>query len=118
MKFTNGHWLLKDNVKCYGAAAVTDVAIMQNRVIVYVSPAKISHRGQTLTGPLLTIEFTSPHIDVLGIKAYHFRGTMKRGPEFELHAEDLHLTVVQDKKKLTITSGSLTAQVEKDPFRI
>ena len=84
MKFSNGHWLLKKGCDCFSPAEVYFSKIEENKVTILAPTHHISHRGDTLGGANLTIEITAPMKEVIGIKTYHYKGVVAKGPEFEL----------------------------------
>ncbi|AEJ18893.1 alpha-xylosidase [Gracilinema caldarium] len=91
MKFTNGYWLLRDNVQASYATVAFDVEEgldEQGRpsLIIYAPTKQINHRGDTLNGTLLTISYSSPMQDVIRVRVEHFRGTKDRGPHYELYS--------------------------------
>lgn len=123
MKFTNGYWLYKESVTAYGAVEIRDTEIDQNGNIVrlYIAPNKIYNRGQTLGGPLLTVEFSSPCEDVIGVKAYHFKGKIEKLPKFNLLTEQVKLNFEENENnenEIIISSGNLNAIVTKNPFTV
>jgi alpha-D-xyloside xylohydrolase len=93
MKFTNGYWLLRDNVQASYATIAFDVEEGQDEegrpaLKVYAPTKKINHRGDTLNGTLLTITYSSPMPDVIRVRIEHFRGIKDRGPHYELYASE------------------------------
>lgn len=118
MKFTDGFWMKKNGVNIYGAAEVYSVQKDKNSVTVYAPPAKVANRGQTLSGPLLTIQFSSPCPDVLRVQAFHFMGGAQKEPAFTLREQSCPLTVAETEEELSITSGKLTAKVSKLSFAV
>lgn len=118
MKFTNGYWLTRDGVRIHGMMDVRDIKVSPEAVTLFVSPAKIFNKGQTLGGPLLTLEITSPAPDILRVSAYHYKGSYARGPAFELQEGHENLTVREEAEALDISSGILRARIAKNPFRI
>ncbi|MCP2241270.1 hypothetical protein [Thermoanaerobacterium thermosaccharolyticum] len=83
MKFTDGNWLVREEYKIFGATEVNDYEISDNSVILYVPTFHVNSRGDTLGGPLLTVEISSPMEDVISVKLYHFKGKTRKSPKFE-----------------------------------
>nr|MDT0657293.1 alpha-xylosidase [Micromonospora sp. DSM 115978] len=120
MKFSNGYWRMRDGVRPIHPVAVHDVAVEPDALTVYAVTKKITHRGDTLNQPMLTIRCSSPAPDVLAVKIGHFLGGRPRGPEFAL-AADPHtdVRVREDVDFAAITSGSLSARFHKgDDWRL
>jgi alpha-D-xyloside xylohydrolase len=79
MKFTDGNWLMREGVKAFYPAEAHDIKVSDDTLIAYAT-RRINHRGDTLTGPLLTVEFSSPMPDVVRVKLTHFAGQRPRQP--------------------------------------
>ncbi|HRC76970.1 MAG TPA: hypothetical protein PLO33_14925, partial [Kouleothrix sp.] len=94
MKFTDGNWLLRPGVAAFYPAEAYDVDVAPDVLTVYAPTTRVAHRGDTLKGPLLTVELSSPMADVIRVRLSHFAGGQPRGPRFALHeqpAEDVEL---------------------------
>ena len=63
MKFTDGNWLLREGVQAFYAVEARDIAISDDTLTLYAPTRRIIHRGDTLTGPLLTIELSCARFD-------------------------------------------------------
>ena len=118
MKFTNGHWLLRPGVTMYPCVEVRDMEVTPTRITLYITPWKVTSRGQTLSGPLLTVEFTSPQEDVLQLTNTHFQGVAQKGPSFPIADSQSVLDVHEADGKIIIASGGLSAHIIKEPFQI
>ncbi|MCX7656092.1 MAG: hypothetical protein N2Z76_06170, partial [Treponemataceae bacterium] len=89
MKFTNGYWLIKENVEAAYAAEAYDVEETCDEtgrpaLVVYAPTRRVNHRGDTLNGTLLKIQYSSPMEDVVRVRITHFEGVVDRGPHYEL----------------------------------
>jgi alpha-D-xyloside xylohydrolase len=116
MKFTDGGWHNREGVDVYGAVELRDLRIEKNRVTVYVSPAVITNRGQVIDSTLLTVEFTAPRKDILGVRAYHIKGDLPEKPRFTLYTESLPLEIEDANDAIIIRSGKLAVALSKQPF--
>lgn len=115
MKFTDGNWLVRKEYNIFGAVEVNDYEISGNSVILYVPTFHVNSRGDTLGGPLLTIEISSPMENVIGIKLYHFKGKAKKSPKFEINIkDDVEVDIKEDDSHITFTSGNLTAKIKTE----
>jgi alpha-D-xyloside xylohydrolase len=84
MKFTDGYWLMRPGCTARYAAEVADVRADEQRMTLYAPVKHVRHRGDTLNSPLLTVECWSPAEGIIGVRATHHAGSVRRGPEFEL----------------------------------
>lgn len=88
MKFRDGYWGIKAGVRPYNYLETVDVVSSPGWLTVYAACKKTQHRGDTLNAPMLTTVYTSPLPDVIRGRTYHFKGALKRGPAFDLAADD------------------------------
>lgn len=120
MKFTDGNWLLRPGVTAAYPAEAHDTTVTPDTLTIYAPCTRITERGDTLHGPLLTITFSSPMDDVIRVRIAHFTGAQPRGPEFALHeqaARNVHTALSDDAASLS--SGRLTARVARGgPWRV
>ena len=118
MKFSNGYWLYKDGVKLHGAVEVRDVNIRPEKVSLFVAPFPVTSRGQTLEGPLLTVEITAPMKGVLTISACHYKGGARQYPVFPLRNNQCTMQKVETDEFIEIRSGELAVTVYKKRFEM
>lgn len=71
MKFTDGLWLIRDGVKPSYARDVQTTEVKENAVHMTVSSKLVQHRGDTLYGPVLHVDVTSPAEGIIGVKTEH-----------------------------------------------
>ena len=79
MKFSDGYWQLKKGVTLYSPMDVRDVEYSGKKLKIFAATKVINHRGDTLNRPMITVEYTSPMPDVIGVKIYHHKEKIK-GP--------------------------------------
>ena len=120
MKFTDGNWLMRDGVRAFYPAEAYDVETTADALTVYAPTHHIRHRGDTLAGPLLTIQFSSPMADVIRVKLTHFAGQVPRLPQFQVFQDRTpDLSIVEDEQSATLTSGRLAVRVARgDSWRV
>jgi len=118
MKFTDGYWLTKPGVTAYGCAEIRHIELTGNKLTAFVAPFPVTHRGQTLAGPLLTIEITAPRQDILGIKMYHYKNTAPKAPAFGLNLDKQELTLETTDELYTVKSGKMTAILDRGRFSL
>ena len=118
MKFTDGFWLLRAGVHASHPAEVLDTTAGPGSLVVYAPTKRIRHRGDLLTGPAVTLSFTAPMPDVIGVEIIHFAGGTPRQPQFQLlpgaAGETAEPTTRCDEQAATFTSGALSAVISRD----
>lgn len=80
MKFTDGYWLMRPGVSAHHAVSVADAVVTDDRLTLYAPVGRVAHRGDTLNGPLLTVECWSPAEGVIGVRTTHHGGRAPGGP--------------------------------------
>ena len=113
MKFTDGYWMLRDGVQASYPHEVLDVTTAPGSFSVYAPTQAIRHRGDLLKGPVVTLDYSSPMPDVIGVTVTHFAGEEVREPRFTLHEEDPGAVVAADDDGVVLTSGALSVRVAR-----
>jgi alpha-D-xyloside xylohydrolase len=117
MKFSYGYWLNRPGTQVHGAAELRSFEIRGGRPTAYVSPFPVTHRGQTLGGPLLTLEFDSPAEGIIGVKTYHYKGDIPHKPAFELLGTPAPVSVEDaGPGGIRLCSGKMTVILTRSPF--
>src|SRR5690348_13470468 len=99
MKFTDGHWRMLPGVAPHYATQVHDVEIGAGTLTVYAATRHIARRGDGLDMAVLTVQYSSPMPDVIGVRMYHHMGGRPAGPIFALNAQrDHEVRVDQDEQ--------------------
>jgi alpha-D-xyloside xylohydrolase len=112
MKFTDGYWQNLPGVTVLHPRDVADVEVHDDRLVVHSATAPLNKRGDTLNRPLVTVTFTSPMDDVIGVRIEHHSGGVDHGPRFELATGDADVKVSgPDDGLATFSAGDLTARV-------
>lgn len=120
MKFTYGQWVPKKGTSIFSAKQLFDYAIDDGMLKLWVMPYPGRHRAPTGdNGAMLTYRFTSPADDVIHAELWHHDGVPDPGPRFELHSNEKQpVAFTDDDKIITMRSGRLTMQVNKESFAI
>ncbi|WP_153465441.1 alpha-xylosidase [Sediminibacillus terrae] len=118
MKFTNGFWLTREGYDINFPRMVRDVKIEDERVTLFAPCKDINHRGDTLNIPSLTIELTAPVENVIRVKAWHHKGEVHRGPDFDVPPEEVSLNTESTQEELLVSNGSLQVRIQRNPFRV
>ena len=118
MKFTDGFWLSKPGYDISNCAQVQDARWEDGEFTVYCSILPIVHRGQSLSGPMLTLRFSAPRAGILAVKLTNYEGISRKEPKFALHTDGGQVQVVQDGDTITLSSGALSAVITKQAFSL
>lgn len=119
MKFTDGYWMLREGVQASYPAEVRDVGTAPGSLSVYAPTQPIRDRGDMLKGPVVTLTYSSPMPDVIGVTITHFAGEQTREPRFTLHEQDAGAVVSADDEAAVLTSGALSVRVSRTgPWRV
>ncbi|MFW5982097.1 MAG: alpha-xylosidase [Halanaerobiaceae bacterium] len=114
MKFTDGNWLVKEGFEIKSPMTVRDFKVLDKELELYAPSQYINHRGDTLQGPLFTINLSSPMPDVIRVRFYHYKGQIKDTPAFQLNEqENFEISTEDSGDKLVYKSGNLKAKVNK-----
>ena len=114
MKFSNGFWLLQDDVTMFNPMEVRDVSLEEKNVTIFAPTKKIEGRGDTLNRAQLTIELSAPQKDIIKVRSYHFAGTNDNRAEFELCTDSAKPDFEYKKgESLSFKSGNLELSVSE-----
>ncbi len=119
MKFSNGCWVNAKDTAIFSPAQVYEHAVGADRIRLCCPTGRITSRGATLGGVVLTVEITSPAPGVLRLRSWHYAGGVERGPAFRL-AEPLPGCLCAEEKdgKIIARSGDLAAEIDIETARI
>lgn len=84
MKFTDGYWLMRPGLTARYATEVSDVRADEHRMTLYAPVKHVDRRSGILNSALLTVECWSPAEGVIGVRATHHAGSVRKTPEFAL----------------------------------
>lgn len=115
MKFTNGYWLLKDEMKAVYAVEYASHRVKDREVTVYLPSGHIADRGNCLNLPMLTLTLSSPMEGVIKVSAVHHAGALYKGPFAEIQNENPEVVIEDTEEALIYRSGSLKAVLDKTP---
>ncbi len=114
MKFTDGYWLMRKDMKPHFPVQVYEVDTDSDSMTIFAPTAKITTRGDTLGPPVLTIRFSSPMENVIRVQMIHHKGVLPQKPEFVLTEQPHPQPVISDGEHCaTLTSGALSVHVRK-----
>ncbi len=114
MKFSNGNWLNREGIEIYSPYEVNTIEKDEQSLTVYAPYKHIQTRGDTLTGPLITMKFSSPMPDVIRVQMYHFKSGKQLGPEFKLNPSlQSNVEIEDSEQEASLRSGDLTVRINK-----
>jgi len=115
MKFTDGNWMMQPGVRAHYPAEAYEIEVHDRLLRVIAATRKINHRGDTLEGPLLTIDITSPAPDVVRIRTSHFSGGKPPAPAFPLFEDNgVRPEITLAEEAATFKSGHLSASIGRE----
>ncbi len=115
MKFTNGYWLMREEITPDYAVEYADSRIDGNDLYIYAPCKHISGRGDSLNTPMLTIKLSSPMEDVIKVSMVHFAGALYQGPFVAVNETNPFVEITEDDNEIVYQSGALKAVVNKQP---
>lgn len=113
MKFTDGNWMHRPGVTPHYAAEAYEVRATEDALTILAPCHPIRHRGDTLSGPVLTVRLSSPLEDVIRVRVEHFQGSRDLGPHFEVAESGTQPTIRVDDESARLISGHLSARIPR-----
>jgi len=120
MKFTDGQWLHQPGVTAHYPAEAYAVDATGDSVVVTAPTRNIKHRGDTLTGPVLTVTLSSPMEGVIKVRIEHYAGGLQKGPSIPLETlPAAKVKVTQAEAETVLESGNIAAHLKtKDGWEL
>ena len=115
MKFTNGYWLLRDEMKAAYAVEYGSHRVYGQELTMYLPCSHIVDRGSCLNIPLLTVTLSSPMDGGIKVSAVHHDGAVYNGPFAKIYTGDAHVRIEENEEQLIYQTGSLKAVIDKAP---
>lgn len=115
MKFTNGYWLLRDEIKAAYAVEYGSHRVYGEELTMYLPCAHIENRGSCLNIPLLTVTLSSPMDGVIKVSAVHHEGALYNGPFAKIYEGKANVVITESEEQLIYQTGSLKAVIDKAP---
>ncbi|KAF1299497.1 alpha-xylosidase [Enterococcus sp. JM4C] len=113
MKFTDGGWLVKEGFDVNYAVHVYDTRKQDNTLIFYMPYSYVGHKGFTLDGGLMTMEVSTPHADVIGVKLYNYKGVQPKTPDFHVETQEIQPVIQTEGEVYQFESGDLRVEITK-----
>jgi alpha-D-xyloside xylohydrolase len=119
MKFTDGHWMMREGVTPAYAVEVLDVAATAEGLRLLAPTYPVRHRQDLQSGAVLTLDLTAPMPGVIGVRLTHHAGAAARSPRFELFGAGGAPTTSVEDDAVALTSGALSVRVGRhEPWRV
>jgi alpha-D-xyloside xylohydrolase len=116
MRFGDGAWrMLPDVVPTY-LARVDGVERSDTELLVHVSSRPEKERWATLAGDMFSVRVSSTGDGVLRVQLSHHEGRKRRGPDFQLNAAQVPLTISESESELSVVAGNVELRITKDPW--
>ena len=115
MKFTNGFWLLKEEISPIYAVEYAGHEIEGNTLTVYAAQNHIRNRGDCLNLGIITLTFTSPQENIIHTELTHFQGTANAPVRPEVADQQPRVEITETDTHLIYRSGKLEARICKAP---
>lgn len=107
--------MLQPGVSAHYAAEAYDIVEEGRRLVITAPTRPIRHRGDTLQGPVLTVQVSSPMADVVRVRAEHFSGVTARGPRIPLRVSgEAEVAITHSPAESVLRAGALSAHVRKE----
>lgn len=112
MKVSDGFWLNKPGYDVNYATQIYEVTTTENSINLLVTQQFVQNRGMTLGGPVFDITFTSTQENSIKVTIEHFKGGLKKGPEFTLYEDkSFKPQVVKNDDGYQLISGKTIAKI-------
>ena len=118
MKFTDGFWVVKPEMRPNYPMCAFDAEPFENGVRIYCPFREQEGRGATIDCGMLTVDLTSPMEDVIYVNVHHFMGGLDNKPAFELYPQAVEPSLAIGQDSIEYLSGSLKAVVTRNPYSI
>jgi alpha-D-xyloside xylohydrolase len=114
MKFTNGFWLIREDIDAHFASCVYETEQEDGVLVVYAPERRINHRGDTLGNALLTVRYSSPIKNVIKVRISHHEGGLDKGPHFQLeNGASFKPAVRITNENAVLESGELSVIIDR-----
>jgi len=112
-RFTDGFWKTAQEYTLSYPEKVYSTETDDSTLTVYATRTPIKSRGQTLQGPLFTIQYRAPFEGIIQVTITHYEGT-EANRLFQLNHDDAFRPEITDTpESCSITSGKLKAELDK-----
>ena len=113
MKVSDGFWMNKPGYNVHWASQIYEVEADEHSVTVWATPYYVSNKGMTLSGPVLTVTFTSTLENSIKVRIEHFAGATAKKPSFILNEDNDFRPVIKkiSEKGFELVSGRTSVRI-------
>jgi alpha-D-xyloside xylohydrolase len=113
MKFRDGYWLLRDGVRAFHPAVVHRVTVANDTLTVLAPTVAPQDRSEMHDLAALTIELSSPTVDVIRVRVTHHAGVRDNGPQFPVFRGAPDVRIEAGESVASLQSGRLSVKVHR-----
>ena len=113
MKFSDGYWVMREGVRAAYPIEVHEVDFDDSTLTVVAATKQLVHRGDTLDGPIVTIQCRAPIDDVIAVRLVHYTGERPTSPNFDLAQLPTRPTTEDGGYAVSFTSGALKLTIDR-----
>ena len=113
MKFTKGRWMYREGISASHIGQIREIRREDGKICLYTVP--YTHDARAMGGPAIEVYLSSPQPDIIRTEAYHYLGSRRKIPEFELNDAHVELTAEETADTLSVKSGDLELRINKRP---
>ena len=118
MKFTNGYWLMRDEITPMYAVEYHSHIVADKTLEIYAPSTHIFGRGAALNIGVLTVRLSSPMDDVIKVELVHFDGEVDKGPYVNVNEGERNIDITENEDELIYKAGNLKAVISKHDWNI
>lgn len=111
MKFTDGFWQIRENIRAAYAVEYMDHQIDGKELTVYTVSKHVASKADTTDVMMLTLSITSPMENVIRVSMVHFDGANEREPIVALRNTEPDVCITEDEHAITYRSGQMRAVI-------
>lgn len=116
MKFTEGYWQCAEQAHSLSAAEVCEIRRIPGGMRATVAVGPVESRGDTISMPLITLEFVACTQDTVSVEAWHYEGYDDRLPSIDKRKDILEPSVSLDEEGAVLDTGSFQVRLTRRPF--
>ncbi len=113
MKFTNGYWLMRDEITPLYAVEYHSHRVDGNILEIFAPTTHVGSRADGLNIGVLTVRLSSPMDDVIKVELVHFDGEIDKGPHIHVNSKNSNVQIIDNENEVIYKSGDLKAVVSK-----
>ncbi len=111
MKFSDGNWLIPDDLALLHPLFVHHVAAEGDSLIAHIAARPQQTRGDMLNTAVFTLRLTAVGDGMIAVRLCHYEGALNRGPHFQVTPQPCDPVIAIGPDYATLTTGGLTARL-------